>query len=248
MRLRILLAVLLLMPWGSAAAQVVRGRVLDTQGDLPVPLAEAILVTEAGEEVAKAIGNVNGRFHLSAPSPGSYFLYAEGLAYFSSVEGPLWLSEGDTLDVEFRLQASPFAMDSIRIEVEPQTHQMKMVGFYERKALGLGTFIEREEIVERDPWRITDLFRTVPGIRVVPMGGALGRNVLASGRMSSFATGLLCLPTLFIDGVPSDPGEIDMLVDPFEVEGIEFYSGGAQVPAQYGGSASACGVVSIWTR
>lgn len=66
--------------------------------------------------------------------------------------------------------------------------------------------------------------------------------------MSSFRAGPICLPTLYIDGAPSDPGEIDMLVDPFEVEGIEFYSGGAQVPAQYGGSASACGVVLTWTR
>ena len=107
MRRIILLSVLLLMQSGSAAAQVVRGRVLDAQGDLPVPLAEAILVTEEGQEVAKAMANVNGRFQISAREPGSYFLYAGGLGYFSSVEGPLWVSEGDTLDVVFRLQASP---------------------------------------------------------------------------------------------------------------------------------------------
>ena len=65
MRRIILLFVLLLMQSGSAAAQVVRGRVLDAQGDLPVPLAEAILVTEEGQEVAKAMANVNGRFQIS---------------------------------------------------------------------------------------------------------------------------------------------------------------------------------------
>jgi len=247
-RRTILLAALLFALGGPLEGQVVRGRVLDAAGGLPVPLAEVSLVDEAGESVAEALANANGRFLLRAPRPGHHYLYAEGMGYLASFEGPLGLDRGDTLDVEIRLQAAPFAMDSILIRAEPRSPSMELVGFYERRALGLGTFIDREAIEERAPLQITDLFRTVPGVRVVPKGGGLGRNVLASRRMTTFSTGLLCLPNLFIDGIPSDPSEIDVLVDPMDVEAVEFYSGGAQTPAQYSGSEAACGVVLIWTR
>jgi hypothetical protein len=43
-------------------------------------------------------------------------------------------------------------------------------------------------------------------------------------------------------------GAIDDLVHPSLVEGIEAYSGISQLPAQYSGSESACGVVLVWTR
>jgi hypothetical protein len=35
---------------------------------------------------------------------------------------------------------------------------------------------------------------------------------------------------------------------PDNIEAIEVYNGVAQVPAQYGGAHSACGVVLIWLR
>ena len=230
------------------AAQVVRGRVLDAAGGFPIPLAQANLVNEEGREVVETVANPNGRFLLEAPEAGPYYLYAEGMGYLASLEGPLFLGRGDTLDVEFRLQASPIPMDSILVRGERESHQMRMVGFYERKAMGLGTFIEREKIEERAPRQVTDLFMTVPGIRVVPKGGGLGRNVLASRRMTTFSTGLLCLPSLFIDGIPADPSDIDSLIDPLDVEAMEFYAGGAQTPAQYSGASAGCGVVLIWSR
>ena len=54
------------------------------------------------------------------------------------------------------------------------------------------------------------------------------------------------LDGLFIPG--ADAFEIDMLVPPEEIAGVEVYGSGLRVPIEYGGSTSGCGVILIWTR
>jgi outer membrane receptor for ferrienterochelin and colicin len=39
-----------------------------------------------------------------------------------------------------------------------------------------------------------------------------------------------------------------MMVPVSSIEGIEVYKGAAQLPAEFGGSNSMCGVVAIWTK
>jgi len=43
---------------------------------------------------------------------------------------------------------------------------------------------------------------------------------------------------------------VDDVVDPRDIEAIEVYRSGAQVPAQFGGMGpfTRCGVVVVWTR
>ncbi|HEX5726903.1 MAG TPA: hypothetical protein VFX98_15620, partial [Longimicrobiaceae bacterium] len=71
-----------------------------------------------------------------------------------------------------------------------------------------------------------------------------GKNHVVMSR-----AGNNCPPRLFLDGVPaSTGGPIDEVIEPMNVEAIEVYRGAAEIPAQYGGSSSACGVIVIWTR
>jgi hypothetical protein len=81
-----------------------------------------------------------------------------------------------------------------------------------------------------------------------------GRNqyIVFNRAATTFAlSGGGCLPTLYVDGVKVSYGggmDINAVVTPDMVEAVELYASAAQIPAQYNGMQSACGVILIWTR
>lgn len=63
-----------------------------------------------------------------------------------------------------------------------------------------------------------------------------------------------CYLQIFLDGVrvysmtlPGLPPRIEQYTVN-GLEAIELYSGGAQVPSQYGGTGAACGTLVLWSR
>jgi TonB family protein len=117
----------------------------------------------------------------------------------------------------------------------------RLAGFYQRRSRSSGGhFITREQIDQRHPAQLTDLFRSVPGVRI---------------HSSTFSNvvrfrGMRCAPLVWLDGFPATAGEFDLdALDPYIVEGIEVYLGVATVPPEFrwvrgGGS---CGAIVIWT-
>ena len=100
----------------------------------------------------------------------------------------------------------------------------------------------REQILERHPpLRVADMFRTIPGLRVVPAAG--GDVVVMRGQ--SF--GQWCAPELWIDGVRTVTNMgLDVLVNAQDVLAAEVYNSGAAVPAQLAGFTG-CGAIVLHT-
>jgi TonB family protein len=117
----------------------------------------------------------------------------------------------------------------------------RLAGFYQRRSRSSGGhFITRDQIDQRNPGQLTDLFRNVPGARI---------------HSSTFSNvvrfrGMRCAPLVWLDGFPATAGEFDLdALDPYIIEGIEVYLGVATVPPEFrwvrgGGS---CGAIVIWT-
>jgi hypothetical protein len=110
----------------------------------------------------------------------------------------------------------------------------------------MGHFITEADIARRNPLRTEDLFRTVPGLSVVPSGGF--DYTVVSTRGADFNG--QCSPDFYIDGakVTVDPmigGGIP--INPSEIYGIEVYNGAASTPAQYQ-TQNGCGAIVIWTK
>ncbi len=229
---------------GPLSAQVVRGRILEAGEDRPVSLAAVSLLAKDAVEVGSTLTDEDGRFQLSPGASGGFYLYVEALGFVPKLEGSLILTEADTVEVEVFLAPAPIPVEPLVVEAKPRSRRLEMSGFPERKQAGLGAFIEREEIEKRDPRFLSDLFRTRPGFRVI---GGVGGGFLVSRRTSSFYYGT-CAPLIYLDGLPMERGAIDRLIQPSLVEAIEIYSGISQLPAQYSGAESACGVVLVWTR
>jgi TonB family protein len=117
-----------------------------------------------------------------------------------------------------------------------------MGDFYRRRDLGIGRFITRTDLERQQPFRLTDMFRRIPGVRIV------------STRLIENAIrfrGEHCAPLVWIDGTPAAAAEFDLdALPPESIEGIEIYSGLAEVPPQFmaSGGLGSCGVVVVWSR
>ena len=103
--------------------------------------------------------------------------------------------------------------------------------------------MDTEDIQKRQATRMTDLFRTVPSLRVVPSGMDY---VVESGRDVQGG----CVRYV-VDGAPYNalfPGDIDRLMPPNDVAAVEVYTGsGTPAEFQAPGNTS-CTTIVMWSR
>jgi hypothetical protein len=126
----------------------------------------------------------------------------------------------------------------------------RMAEFRQRRRAGGGVFLDRAEIEHRNPRTLTDLLRTVPGVRVQSYGSGF-RYVSAHFRRltpgMSDDTGA-CDMMLYLNGQPflADAGTADARVRVNELAALEVYVSAASVPREFAGASAACGVIVIW--
>ena len=106
------LAVLaVLLSAAPAAAQVVEGRVTESQTQQPVAGAQVQLLDAAGEPAANAVTDAAGAFRLQAPDAGEYRLRAERVGLRATLTRVLALAAGEAVAVEVRMAPEPVVMD-----------------------------------------------------------------------------------------------------------------------------------------
>lgn len=237
----VLLALALLTSAAPLSAQTILGTLLDQQSGKPVSAGTMSLLAESDASVDRAVTDSAGAFVLSAGSAGSYRLRAERDGYSTAVSPAIELQAGDTVRAEFQLSTRQVVLSPLVVKGEPSRLDGALAGFRERaRQDAFGTFLTRDEIEKRHPLRTTDLLRTIPGVQLLPAG--LG------GRFAVRMRGG-CAPAVYLDGmrVRLAGMTIDDLVQPLDLEGIEVYRTGAEVPGEYS-FGSGCGAVLIWTR
>lgn len=153
------------------------------------------------------------------------------------------LSISGSIDsVMVRMVIQPLTLTGVSATAQRQ--RLNIEAFYERVRRGTGTYVTRSEILARKPLSTTDMFRSVPGIRVFRMRGLDGIRFNTSSSMRRD-----CAPMLWIDGQRAPGMELGE-VPASDVEGIELYNGPSTTPMQFshGPAGVACGVVVVWTR
>ncbi len=228
-------------------AQQVQGVVIDRLTRERVVGASVVLLDTTFSAVSATAANQTGAFRIQAAEPGSFFVLTEALGYRPTLDGILDMQEGGSVTVEIYLDPKPIELDSLKVAVErAETYQiLDMAGFNERVDDGFGHFITPEELRRRNPRYFFEVFRNIPGVRVLgaSLDGTMVEFTLASTR------GPTCSPRVFVDGIQSNVSMgLESVVDVDQVAGVEVYSRPSQVPLQWGGSDSTCGVLLIWTR
>jgi hypothetical protein len=258
----------------TGQAQSVRGRLVEAETDQPIPAAQITLVTGTGTAAAVAFTDAEGRFLLRVAKPGAFMMHSRRLGYRPRADA-VNLADGE-LVIEVRLAPIPLTLDPVVVEAEVNARYLDLMGFYERQRSDFGQFLTRDDIEARRAVRVTDVLGAVPGVRLVPDSRSVGARVRVQFRGALTQKGSLCEPRVFVDGLIAVKGDsrpssavfaenpndlsaedprapdpaVDDVVDPRDIEAVEVYRSGVEVPAQFGGMGpyTRCGAIVIWTR
>jgi hypothetical protein len=220
----------------------VRGRVMDDATGAGVGSAHLHLANTS----LQTITDPDGRFAFARVPTGNYAMQVQHIGY-TGHRTALAVGEDD-LDAVIRV--APTAIPLQPVVVTAFSLRLDAVGFYERRKRGIGTFVDRKRIDAMNVEAASDLLRLVPGMRLVPQARSRNnqlRNATVGGRGN-------CRFVFIVDGSRTlSDFEMDYLAGP-AIEGVEIYSGMADVPAAFKAHATSvagstvCGVVAVWTR
>jgi len=217
---------------------VVKGRVLNAGGQ-PVVGARIDVLGTPGATLTKE----NGEFQITGLPSGTQSLVVRQIG-FAPEERAVELSTRAPAEVSITM-ARPATMLSTVVVKADRDVGLERIGFAQRKKMGGGYYVDGDQIAKRAPNMLTDLFRTIPGLRVVPSGNGIDYTVESARQ----ATGS-CV-RYFIDGAPFEavfPGDIDRMMPPNEIAAVEVYNG-ISVPAQFQSAGqSSCAAIVVWSK
>lgn len=231
----VLCALLSATAYAQSTARV-SGTVRDEKGQ-PVALAR---VSSGRNGV---ITDSSGRFSLGGLAAGSDAAVAVRRLGYSPLDTMLALASGRDESLTLVIEALPHDLPGVTSNMD-EILRTRLPDFYRHRSSGTGNFFDRRDIDARHPQFISDLFRVLPGMRVVPGYG--GRSGVRTNRSGG---GRDCPPDVWIDGIRAAglaPDDISI----HDVEALELYRGPAGLPPELNDrfGRPACGVIVIWTR
>lgn len=225
-------------PLHSISAQgQIAGLVRDTTG---AGIAGA-QISIAGIDL-RVESDASGRFVLARVPTGPTMLFVRRLG-FTPTSVAVVVRSDSTVSVTVTVAEIARELSPVVVRAQRPSHYTGyLAGFYERRDRGFGRFITGDEIRKRDPIQLTDMLRSVPGIRVSSPG---------VGDASVRIRGNQCAPLVWLDGMAAAAAEFDIdALSPISIAGIEIYSGIASVPGEFvmPFGRTPCGTIVIWSR
>lgn len=217
----------------DAAAQSARARDglvgrVTARGGAPVVGAEVALV-QAGAVRAAARTDTAGAFALSLSAGPRDSLRVRRFGY-----RPRTVAAADPgARAVIALEPVPAELDTVTVLAgngglgEFEAH---------RARARFGKFFGPSEIENLRPRHLSELMRSVGGVRLYP--AKLGNIVRIRG----------CRPLLWLDGVPLRLAELDETINMHDVGAVEVYNSFAGIPPQYVDRATNCGAVVVWSK
>ena len=215
---------------------VVSGVVRDSAGTVVVG-AEVGVVGALGRGTTGS----DGTFRMAAVPVGRHTVVARRLG-FRPDSSVVEVAGGDTAQVTLRMAAVAYRIAPVVVEAGRQRYTGRLAGFYERRERGMGHYFTQEDIDRRNPMRVSDLLRGVPGLRIIPQRNGESVITLRNQR---------CTPFIWIDGAPATAGFLNPdYFAPNTLAAIEVYAGPASVPPELMGvrGRGSCGVIALYSR
>ncbi len=246
MRRLLLILALVSLDALPSSAQVVRGRLLDSMSDGPIPEGRVELLDEDGRTVARTTTDSAGAFVVMAELPGRYVLRGSAYGFRTATTPEVALETNEHINVRFVLSPDAVLLAPLEItaKTRPLISGMTLASYHERREHGLGFAITPEQIARQNPRAVSDLLRQVPGVRVDWAFG--GSTIRIPGTGARFGG---CPVKVVLDGLEFRWGSTTVDDIPVhDVYAIEVFRNLAEMPIEMAGSDARCGVVAIWTR
>ena len=237
---------MLLLGSGPLQAQRLMGLVREEGTSEPVVAANITIIDGEGRELRSSVTDSAGFFLFSVAAPGAYRLRVTHVAFTSYDSEMIDLARGETVELEVWLGRNVIPLEPLVVTARNESLG-RLAEFHERlETRAFGRFVTREDIEARPAARVTDLLRTMAGVRIL----TARRGAFESPLIAMRGAAGNCSPALYIDGVrvrQSADYPIDDLLSPDMLEGAEIYTTVAGAPSQYQAGAN-CGVILFWTR
>jgi hypothetical protein len=214
------------------------GQVRDSAGN-PVPRATVATA------LARTETDSLGKFTLRLTRTDSTTVTVRRLG-FESVTFTMLTDSLALNNLDIQLEGIVRDLPEVAVKEERVGRVPSLERFDERRRdrAGFGTFLTREQIVQREGMALSSLLQQANGVTIVRQKN--GRNLLRFTRWSS--KGRNCVPHTWVDGAIVREFEIDD-VRAADVEAVEIYPSAASAPPEFDvGNKFGCGVVVLWTR
>ena len=218
-----------------------RGRVVDNEGH---PVAGARIEVPGTPQAA--VSDASGVFTLVDLPAGTQAVIGRNIGH-EAVEKVVELSAKTPREITLTMRSIQ-VLQTVEARAAAQSGLDK-VGFTERKRTSMGRFLTHEQIEQRNPMVVTDLFSLMPGVRLTQDGQ--GNDVIQSSRASS---GEGSCTAVFVDRIQLHPPRPEQLVQhlnftvrPEQVWAVEVYQP-SQVPGEFMVGGDRCLTIVIWTR
>ena len=234
---------LTIMPWSAAVAQTgtaqVAGTVVDLTTGTAVPNADILHVGVGRRVTSDSLGNYlfpalpAGIVRLLVRGPG--FPPTMVIVALARSESLSHVIELDSTDVG---RAAAQALPAMAVTA-PRPPSPRYADFERRRLTGRGQYLVREDIEKAGHATLQSAMRGLRGVNL-DCGGGTGCAI----RMARAP--LRCSPEYIVDErVDNQFGPGTAIGD---IEGIEVYTGPADVPGEFAGRTAGCGVIVVWTR
>ncbi|MEN9818785.1 MAG: hypothetical protein RLZ32_2665 [Gemmatimonadota bacterium] len=200
------------------------------------PLANA-LVTVAGRT---ARTDERGQWRLTDAPAGTRTLEVRAVGYFPVRQVVQVVADAPPIQVALVTLRS--VLDTVKVLANYNRYS-QLQEFSQRARSGMGRFLTAEQIAQRVPVVTSDLFTAIPGVYLEQ--GAMGPMLTMKGVFAD-----RCTPAVYLNGFhlgATSLTDIDMLVKPEALLGVEVYAAGF-VPPQFEPGMSGCGSLVFWTR
>lgn len=235
---------------GNARVRTLQVTVFDSASGVAV--AGALLVME-GDTARAARTDSRGRGTLRTPATqgGTLHVSARG---FRTFEKTIEEGAAEVFVFDVRLAPSVQLLEGRQVTgaAGAPLELGRLAGYNRRLAAGRGRFITRAQIDSRRSIRVSDLFRGIPGLKVVDSAST---RLLISSRsvqssLVSKSANADCVVPVAVDGLLREGSfQVDLMTAD-EIEGIEVFTGVGTIPPEYSSMRKNawCGLVLIWTR
>ncbi|HEY7394834.1 MAG TPA: carboxypeptidase-like regulatory domain-containing protein, partial [Gemmatimonadaceae bacterium] len=218
------------------------GTVFDANSRRPLPGANVAIVGSALSHTT----NDRGTFDISGAPGGTQTVLIRAVGYVPERQTvDLVGDQPSTLDVQMTTLRK--MLDTMRITAS-RLYSRDANGFERRRRAGFGTFFDSTDVERYRPFETTRLVERAMGVRVY--GSGMDQRIF----MGTF---MPCEPAIFVDGVTLPDftaADLNMMVSPEEIVGVEVYTSAASAPVQYHSMSSlsrsgrGCGSIVIWTK
>ncbi len=230
----------------------ISGVVVDAGG---LPLEEAIVELVGADR--KSTTPATGRFQFDQLKKGKYWLFVRRIGYLP-VQQSLTI-EHATREFLVVLEAVPVRLDDIVVEALSSLYQRRMRDFtFRSRSTWGGRFLTADDLARTDTRRLGDVV-----IRHLPFKSQYTMDLRGGfdefgGANSRYSTSRLtrrymvhrdCPPAIALNGGGILAGMAVNDFDPKEVEAVEIYREGVNIPIEYQFAGRAtCGLVVIWLK